>query len=48
MREGKSEWGCGELEMSGGGAIVASACVVGTESTACAWVMHMGSWEGQC
>jgi hypothetical protein len=28
--------GCGPLEMTEGGAIVASACVVGVESTACA------------
>jgi hypothetical protein len=35
MREEESEWGFGPLEMPGGGAVAASACVVGAKSTMC-------------
>jgi hypothetical protein len=47
MRKGDSEWGCGLLEMAGGGAVATSACVVGAESTACARVVRAVSWGGQ-
>jgi hypothetical protein len=30
-----------------GGAVAASACNVGTESTACARVVHVDSWGGR-
>jgi hypothetical protein len=34
MREEEIEWGCGLLEMAGGGAVVASTCDMGAESMA--------------
>jgi hypothetical protein len=39
VREGESEWGCGPLEMAGGWVVAASTCVMGAESTVCAWVV---------
>jgi hypothetical protein len=47
MREGESQWGCGELEMARDGAVAASACDVGAESTACAGVVRTDGWRGR-
>jgi hypothetical protein len=44
VREGGERVGCRQPKMVGVGVGAASACVMGAESTACARVMHGGSW----
>jgi hypothetical protein len=45
VREEGEGVGCEQLEMAWVGAGVASACIVGVESTACMWVVRADGWE---
>jgi hypothetical protein len=44
VREEGEGVGCEQLEMAWVGGGVASACVVGVESTACVWVVRVDGW----